>query len=45
MAAFEEKWSQSDSREKLLKISRKVEEQDSLMGMSPYLLTKVKKPV
>ncbi|WP_334072523.1 class I SAM-dependent methyltransferase [Paenibacillus sp. A14] len=36
--AFEEKWAGRESRERLLAICRMVEEQESLLGMSPHLL-------
>lgn len=35
---FEEKWQDKNSRERLLQIAEKVEEEESLMGMSPHLL-------
>ncbi|WP_141431757.1 bifunctional 2-polyprenyl-6-hydroxyphenol methylase/3-demethylubiquinol 3-O-methyltransferase UbiG [Bacillus sp. 03113] len=35
---FEEKWEQEVSKRNLLKISRLVEEQESLMGVSPHML-------
>lgn len=36
--AFEEKWENENSRERLLKISQKVETDKNIMGMSPHLL-------
>jgi SAM-dependent methyltransferase len=36
--SFDEKWEQEESKERLLKICQKVEEQESLMGMSPHIL-------
>lgn len=41
--SFEEKWKNTESKERLLNISRKVEEEESLMGMSPHLLLIAKK--
>ncbi len=40
---FEEKWSEEHSRKRLVEISRKVEEQESLIGMSPHILAIAKK--
>lgn len=36
--AFEEKWNQLESRETLLQICKSVEEQETLLGMSPHIL-------
>ncbi|HYE68079.1 MAG TPA: hypothetical protein VEA58_05665, partial [Anaerovoracaceae bacterium] len=36
--AFEEKWKDEKSKERLLKIAELVEDQESLIGMSPHML-------
>lgn len=36
--AFEEKWADENSRERLLRVSRTVEAHENIMGMSPHLL-------
>lgn len=41
--ALEEKWKNESSRDKLLKISRKVETDENIMGMSPHLLAVARK--
>lgn len=41
--AFEEKWNRAESRERLLTISRWVERQESLIGLSPHILAVARK--
>lgn len=41
--AIEAKWANEESRKRLLKLSAKVEEQDSLMEMRPHILGIAKK--
>lgn len=41
--AFEEKWAEDSSRERLLAITRKVEGHESILGMSPHLLAIARK--
>ncbi|WP_427339641.1 class I SAM-dependent methyltransferase [Caloranaerobacter sp. DY30410] len=41
--AFEEKWSLEDSRKRMLKIARMVEEEKSIMGMSPHFIAIARK--
>ncbi|MFD1176657.1 class I SAM-dependent methyltransferase [Paenibacillus puldeungensis] len=36
--AFEQKWTDKNSKERLMKIAELVEEQESLLGMSPHML-------
>ncbi|ULO06374.1 class I SAM-dependent methyltransferase [Paenibacillus sp. 19GGS1-52] len=43
--AFTEKWENKQSREALLKISSLVEDQESLLGMSPHMLAVARKKI
>lgn len=43
VSAFEAKWQDENSRSRLLEISRKVETQENIMGLSPHLLAVAKK--
>lgn len=36
---FEEKWSDESSRNRLIQLSRQVEEENSIMGMSPHIIS------
>ncbi|KGG79782.1 hypothetical protein [Caloranaerobacter azorensis] len=41
--AFEEKWNFEDSRRRMLKIAKIVEEEKSIMGMSPHFVAIARK--